>query len=146
MSPSMDHPGVSSRRAFLRVGGLGLGLGNMALRSLLAEDAAGGVIRVGPHHAPKARRVIQLYMSGGPSHLETFDYKPGLDKLDGQPMPASFTAGQPIAPLQGQALKVQGHLTRFKRHGQSGQWISDFLPYHARMADKITILRGMVTD
>jgi Protein of unknown function (DUF1501) len=146
MSPSMDHPGVSSRRTFLRVGGLGLGLGNMALRSLLAEDAAGGGIRVGPHHAPRAKRVIQLYMSGGPSHLETFDYKPGLDKLDGQPMPASFTNGQPIAQLQGQALKVQGHLTRFKRYGQSGQWISDFLPYHARMADKITILRGMVTD
>ena len=61
-------------------------------------------------------------------HLETFDYKPKLDKLDGKPMPESFTKGQPIAQLQGAKLKVQGHLTKFKQHGKSGQWVSDFLP------------------
>ena len=85
-------------------------------------------------------------MSGGPSHLETFDYKPQLDALDGQPMPESFTRGQPIAQLQGQELKVQGHLTKFAQHGASGQWISEFLPYHAKFVDDIAIIRSMVTD
>jgi hypothetical protein len=85
-------------------------------------------------------------MSGGPSHLETFDYKPKLAELDGQPMPESYTKGQPIAQLQGQALKVQGPLTKFRQYGQHGQWISDFLPWHAKMADEICILRSMVTQ
>ena len=99
-----------------------------------------------PHHAAKAKRVIFLCMAGGPSHLETFDYKPQLDKLNGQPMPESFTKGQPIAQLQGQALKVQGHLTKFKKYGKSGQYISDFLTYHQKMADDITVIRSMVTE
>jgi hypothetical protein len=94
----------------------------------------------------KAKRVIYLYMSGGPSHLETFDYKPRLNELDGKPMPESFTKGQPIAQLQGQQLRVQGHLTKFRQYGQSGQWISDFLPWHGKLADDITIIRSMVTD
>jgi hypothetical protein len=85
-------------------------------------------------------------MAGGPSHLETFDYKPKLDELNGKPMPESFTKGQPIAQLQGQALKVQGHLTRFRRYGKSGQLISDFLPHTAKIADDIAIIRSMVTE
>jgi hypothetical protein len=99
-----------------------------------------------PHFAPKAKRVIFLCMAGGPSHLETFDYKPELDKLDGKPMPESFTKGQPIAQLQGQSLKVQGHLTKFQRHGKSGQEISEFLPFHGTIADEICIIRSMVTE
>ncbi len=85
-------------------------------------------------------------MAGGPSHLETFDYKPKLDELNGKPMPESFTKGQPIAQLQGQALKVQGHLTKFSRHGKSGQLISDYLPHTAKIADDIAIVRSMVTE
>ena len=85
-------------------------------------------------------------MSGGPSHLETFDYKPQLDKLNGKAMPTSFTEGQPIAQLQGQKLKVQGHLTKFNKYGQSGQVISDFLPHTAKLADDIAIVRSMVTE
>src|SRR6266545_1913449 len=143
------HP--LSRRAFLSTAGVGLG--SVALEALLARDLGAaekaekyrGLSGV-PHYAPKAKRVIFLYMSGGPSHLETFDYKPQLDKLSGEPMPESFTKGQPIAQLQGAKLKVQGHLTKFKQHGKSGQWVSDFLPYHAKMADDIAIIRSMVTD
>ena len=82
-------------------------------------------------------------MAGGPSHLETFDYKPKLDEMNGQPMPESFTKGQPIAQLQGQKLKVQGHLTKFKKYGESGQYVSDFLPWTAKMADDIAIVRSM---
>src|SRR5262245_33098199 len=92
-----------NRRTFL--GRAGLGLGTAALTSLLESDlrrTAGAETGPPPerpplpHRAPKAKRVIFLYMSGGPSHLETFDYKPKLAELDGQPMPESFTLGQPI--------------------------------------------------
>jgi hypothetical protein len=143
------HP--LSRRTFLSTAGIGLG--SVALDALLARDLGAapqaekyrGIEGV-PHHAPKAKRVIFLYMSGGPSHLETFDYKPELDKLDGQAMPESFTKGQPIAQLQGAKLKVQGHLTKFAKHGKSGQWVSDFLPWIAKSVDDIAIIRSMVTD
>jgi len=142
----MFHP--CSRRTFLSSAGVGLGsiaLGTLLQRDLAAAERYRGLAGL-PHHAPKVKRVIFLYMSGGPSHLETFDYKPELDKLDGKPMPETFTAGQPIAQLQGQALKVQGHLTKFKQHGQSGQWVSDFLPWHGKFIDDVAVIRSMVTD
>jgi hypothetical protein len=134
----MNEPTFLNRRSFL--GNAGLSLGAAALGSLNAS--AGGA----PRLPAKAKRVIFLCMAGGPSHLETFDYKPKLDELNGQPMPESFTAGQPIAQLQGQKLKVQGHLTKFQRHGKSGQLISDYLPWTAKMADDIAIVRSLVTE
>jgi hypothetical protein len=140
------HP--LTRRAYLTRSGVGLGsaaLATLLRRDLAAAEKSRGLAGL-PHHAARAKRVIFLYMSGGPSHLETFDYKPALDQLDGQPMPESFTRGQPIAQLQGQKLKVQGHLTKFKQYGQSGQWISDYLPHHAKLVDDIAIVRSMVTD
>lgn len=139
------------RRTFLQRSGVGLG--TAALSSMLsAELAAGSTRKSGdasnslPHHAPKAKRVIFLCMAGGPSHLETFDYKPELDAMDGKPMPESITAGQQLAQLQGQELKVQGHLTKFKQYGQSGQWISDYLPHQSEIADDICVIRSMVTE
>jgi hypothetical protein len=143
-----------NRRTFLSTAGVSLGAA--ALAALLnSEGSAAAVVgerRPGrglpglPHFPPRVKRVIFLYMAGGPSHLETFDYKPELERFNGQPMPESFTRGQPIAQLQGQKLKVLGPLTKFRRHGKSGQWISDFLPYHARIADDICILRSLVTE
>jgi Protein of unknown function (DUF1501) len=140
-----------TRRSFLSA--TGVGLGSLALNVLLQRDLYGKEspdkyrgLPGFPHHKPKAKRVIFLYMSGGPSHLETFDYKAKLAELDGKPMPESFTKGQPIAQLQGQTLKVQGPLTKFKQYGKSGMWVSDFLPYHAKMADEICVLKSMVTD
>jgi hypothetical protein len=142
-----------TRRAFL--GKTSLGLGSLSLMSLLAR---GGTPSMGvqrgpreplpglPHFAPKAKRVIFLYMSGGPSHLETFDYKPKLIEMTGQPMPESFTRGQPIAQLQGQPLRCQRPMFDFHRHGSSGQMIADILPYHSRIADDICIVRSMHTD
>ncbi|MBL8810801.1 MAG: DUF1501 domain-containing protein [Planctomycetaceae bacterium] len=152
-------PNTLNRRTFLS--SQGLGLGAVALHAMLQNETLGGnaaplADRSGTdrwtglsdvrHHPAKAKRVIYLYMSGGPSHLETFDYKPKLDQLNGQPMPESFTKGQPIAQLQGQQLKVQGHMTGFRQYGQSGQWISDFLPWHGKFVDDIAIIRSMVTD
>lgn len=137
----MNTATFQNRRAFL-----GQGLGAIALTSLLNGDLhAAKELPVGTLPA-KAKRVIFLCMAGGPSHLETFDYKPKLQEMDGQPMPDSFTSGQPIAQLQGQKLKCQGPLTQFRKYGQNGQTISDFLPFHAKMADDICILKSMVTE
>ena len=141
-----------NRRSFLSR--TSLGLGATALASLAKPDwlsAASGPNSIGglpglPHLAAKAKRVIFLCMAGGPSHLETFDYKPELARLDGQPMPESFTKGQPIAQLQNTKLKCLGPLFPFRRHGQSGQQISDMLPGIAGIADDIAIVRSMHTD
>jgi len=134
------------RRSFLSQ--TGMGLGAAALGGLLGKDGIGAEPGVAgmPHHRPRVKRVIFLCMAGGPSHLETFDYKPKLAELDGKPMPASFTNGQPIAQLQGQSLKCQGPLVKFRKHGKSGMEISDFLPWHAKMADDICVLRSLVTE
>ena len=99
-----------------------------------------------PHFAAKAKRVIFLCMAGGPSHLETFDYKPKLAELHDQPMPESYTKGQPIAQLQGQELKAYGPMFKFDRYGKSGQWISELLPWQQKMVDDICIVRSMVTE
>ena len=153
MSNSSDSIALKRRMFLSRTG---VGLGAVALQSLMLSERPGLLASPDtpkgsggndlPHHQPRVKNVIFLCMAGGPSHLETFDYKPQLDALNGQPMPDSFTAGQPIAQLQGQQLKVQGHLTKFKRYGQSGQWVSDFLPHQSRIVDDLCILRSMVTE
>ena len=153
MQDQLSNHNAIQRRAFLQRSGVGIG--SAALQSFLLRDAIGGDSQNNqatqglpglPHFAAKAKRVIFLCMAGGPSHLETFDYKPKLDELDGKPMPESFTTGQPIAQLQGKELKVQGHLTKFKRYGESGQWVSDYLPHQAEVVDDLCILRSMVTE
>src|SRR3954470_16393159 len=144
-----------TRRAFL--GRAASGLGGVALGSLLgsrgfAGDGDGkpaahwpGVIK--PLHFPaKAKRVIWLGQMGGPSQLETFDHKPKLRELDGQPMPESYTKGQPIAQLQGQALKILGPRFDFRKVGKSGQEISEILPHHHAIADDICIIRSLTTE
>ncbi|MCA9075361.1 MAG: DUF1501 domain-containing protein [Planctomycetaceae bacterium] len=136
-----DLTNLLSRRTFLSH--TGVGLGSVALSSLMQGNVQADALA---HHAAKAKRVIFLCMAGGPSHLETFDYRPKLAEMDGQPMPESFTAGQPIAQLQGKELKCQGPLAKFGRYGQSGQEISDFLPWHHKLADDIAIIRSMVTE
>ena len=143
------------RRTFFRRSSLGLG--GLALSSLLgqrtcAETSAAanewnGVSRPLARR-PRIRRVIHLCMAGGPSHLETLDYKPKLAEMDGQPMPKSFTEGKQIAQLQGQRdkLKCLGPTHRFMRFGQSGQQISTILPHIGTLADDICIIRSMQTD
>ena len=138
-----------NRRSFLSRTSLGLGATSFASLAnpdaLCAAQARGGLPGL-PNFAAKAKRVIFLCMAGGPSHLETFDYKPQLAKLDGKPMPESFTKGQPIAQLQNQQLKCLGPIFKFRKHGQSGQEISDILPGIAGIADDIAIVRSMHTD
>lgn len=133
-----------NRRSFLARSGIGVGAS--ALASLLARDARSAMSPPTRHFPPRVKRVIFLCMAGGPSHLETFDYKPKLAAMDGQPMPASYTNNQPIAQLQGQTLKCQGPMTQFRRHGESGLMVSDFLPWQAKMADDLCVIKSMVTE
>src|SRR5436190_18847041 len=144
-----------NRRTFL--GRAAYGLGGMALASLLDPGLIGGVTRaaddqrwrgiVNPPHFPiKARRVIHLCMAGGPSHLETFDYKPKLKELDGQPFPESFTKGQQLAQLQNTELKARGPFCEFKRWGKSGQEISTLFPHIGSIADDLCIVRSLHTE
>ena len=135
------------RRAFLTRATYGFGAA--ALAHLLGQDApAAGLpgILAAPHHAPTAKRVIFLSMAGGPSHLETFDYKPVLARMDGQPMPESMTKGQQIAQLQGQALKCFAPQHEFKKYGQSGHEFSALLPLLGTMADEMCIVRSVFTE
>src|SRR5262249_50453360 len=143
------------RRTFL--GRTSLGIGSLALASLLDRsllqgeeppsrvDRWSGVVRP-LHFAPRAKRIIYLYMAGGPSHLETFDSKPTLARMHGQPMPGSFTQGMPIAQLQGQKLVCFAPQHPFRRCGASGQEIASILPHTATIADDICIIRSMVTE
>src|SRR5262249_48615534 len=138
-----------NRRAFLGRSGLGLMalaslLNPVLLRSTALPRWSGAVHPL--HHPPRAKRVILLYMAGGPSHLETFDNKPQLGRLHGQPMPESFTKGQQIAQLQNQELVCFAPQFAFARYGRSGQEISDLFPHIGSVADNIAIIRSMVTD
>jgi hypothetical protein len=153
MNPFDAYPALLTRRAFL--GRSSTGLGAMALATLLnsssrADDPAAtqrwpGVIRP-LHVAPRAKRIIWLYMAGGPSHLETFDYKPELARRNGQAMPESFTQGQPIAQLQGQRLVCLAPQHNFRKCGQSGQEISEVFPHLSTVADELCIVRSLRTE
>jgi len=101
-----------------------------------AADKWPGVINP-PAFPPKAKRVIWLTMAGGPSHLETFDFKPKLREMHGQPMPESITAGKQIAQLQGQALKCFGPQFDFKKFGQNGTEMCELFSELGSVADEI---------
>jgi hypothetical protein len=140
-----------TRRTFLQhtAGGVGMmALSSLLTRQAVAQEPAGpwrGVVN--PLHVPaKAKCVIYLYMAGGPSHLESFDYKPRLGQLHGQPMPESFTRGQPIAQLQGAQLRCFGPQHRFRKFGKSGQEIAEIFPHIGSIADDICIVRSMKTE
>ena len=139
------------RRSFLTRSAAGIG--GVALSSLLgrtAASAAGGQTWPGIletlHHAPVAKRVIWLSMAGGPSHLETFDFNPELQKQDGQPMPESFTKGQQIAQLQGAKLTCFGPQLEFKTFGESGAEICGLFEQMGTVVDEMCIIRSMTTD
>ena len=155
--PNQMHDLSIHRRTFLSRSGLSLG--GAALSGLLARDGVATVSApaslpsdsypgaVFPrHHPPKAKAVIFLCLAGGPSHLETFDPKPKLAELDGQEMPESVTAGQPIAQLQGKKLICLGPRTKFSRYGNCGAEVSGFFPKLGALADSYTIVRSMVTE
>jgi hypothetical protein len=150
---SSDVVRALNRRTFL--GRTAAGVGSMALASLLnpgllrgatgGDDRWRGVLDK-PHGTPKAKRIIYLYQAGGPSHLETFDPKPQLAALHGQDMPESFTKGQQLAQLQGQALKCFGPQWGFQRFGRSGLEMSEHFQHLGGVADDLCLIRSMYTE
>jgi hypothetical protein len=131
------------------------GLGGIAMASMLdpgvlraaekGESRSRGIINPF-HHKPRAKRIIWLYQAGGPSHLETLDWKPKLREMNGKPMPESYTKGQPIAQLQGRPLTCMEPQHPFGRHGQSGQAICSLFPRIGKIADELCIIRSLKTE
>ena len=146
------NPTLINRRSFLNR--TTVGIGSTALTSMLGANAlknpeawsANLPAKAKIIGNPKAKRVSFLCMAGGPSHLETFDYKPKLKEMDGQPMPDSFTKGQPIAQLQGKQLKCFAPQLEFKKWGKSGQHFSTAFPKIGEIADDMCIIRSMATE
>jgi hypothetical protein len=134
-----------TRRAFL--GKTAQGVGGVALASLLGPAASGapGVLSRLPL-PQKAKRVIWLSMAGGPSHLETFDPKPKLAEMHGQPMPESFTKGQQLAQLQGQKLTCFGPQHKFAKFGRNQIEVCELFPQLGSVIDDVCLIRSMTTD
>lgn len=144
--PSGIGPAIA-RRWFLR--DCGVGLGTLALGQLAttkSATAANDPLAVrAPHHAPRAKNVIYLFMAGGPSHLELFDNKPALAERDGQLPPPSLLEGYRAAFINPNS-RFLGPKFKFARHGECGAEISELLPYTAQVADDMAIVKSMASD
>jgi hypothetical protein len=140
------HWQVRTRREFFSRAGSGLAA--LALGSMLSEDLhaakADPMAPRQPHHKPSAKSVIWLFMEGGPSHIDLFDPKPALTKLDGKPMPESF--GRPITAMGTANNTIMASPRKWKQHGQSGLWISDWYPHIAQHADDLAVIRSCQAD
>jgi hypothetical protein len=155
MDPLLEWRLEQTRRQFFGRGALGIGI--PALASLLSpklfaagpelDPKTGGLAGL-PHFAPKAKRVIYLHQSGGPSQMDLFDYKPALRKWQGTDLPGSVRMGQRITGMtSGQStLPVASTIFKFGQHGKSGAWMSELVPHTAQAADDIALIRTMHTE
>ena len=154
MSPDTNPLRQVTRRHFF--GDAGLGIGSLGLASILSGETLLGKEKAAiqqtrplapraTHFPARAKRVIYLFMAGGPSQLELFDFKPKLQDMDGQVIPESYVKNKRFAFLKKDA-KLLGTRRTFKRHGESGQEISELLPNLARIADQIAIVRTVKTE
>lgn len=138
---------VTRRHFFERCG---IGVGSIALSSLLAEAAprsSNPLAPRQPHVAPRAKSIIYLFMAGGPSQLELFDYKPKLAELAGQPIPASYTAGKRFAFMDSShRTELLGPIVGFRQYGESGAWVSDLLPHTAHIIDDLCLVTTCKTE
>jgi hypothetical protein len=147
----VEHRMNMNRRRFLA--SMSMGVGSVALGSLLIPDlfrsSPEEAIMAGlPHFAPKAKRVIYLFQNGAPSQLDLFDYKPLLQKMQGEDLPASIRMGQRLTGMTADQKKfpLAGTAFDFKQYGQSRAWISDALPYTASIVDELCIVKSMYTE
>jgi len=138
---------------------MALGLGGIALADLLSRNAVAAPAAVAPlsgrpalpglpHFAAKAKRIIYLFQSGGPSQLDLYDYKPLLNQRQGEQLPDSVRGSQRLTGMSSNqsSIPIAGSPFKFSRYGQSGAWISDLLPYTAKIADDLCVVRSMHTD
>lgn len=149
-----------NRRHFLTK--TSLGLGAMALGTMVGGNYTMGqhtpnnaglnegenLISTKPHFLPKAKRVVYLFMSGGPSQMDLFDYKPALEKMHGQDLPDFVRKGQRLTGMSaGQsALPLAASIFKFQRHGQSGAWVSELMPHTAKVVDELCFIKSMHTE
>ena len=146
-----------SRRAFLNR--FGMGLGGIALASLIQPVRLFGAPAAAPaldlgilnrqfHFPPKAKRVIYLFMAGGPSQMETFDYKPYLNQHNGEQLPDSVRQGQRLTGMSGNqsSLPLAGSVFKFNQYGKNGTWVSDLLPHTSKIVDDLCLVRSMYTE
>ena len=147
----MEPTSQLSRRRCL--GRFGMGIGALALGELLqAEDRRGNrastLAPIGLHFPARAKRVICLFQSGAPSQLDLFDYKPLLNARDGEDLPESVRQGQRLTSMTANQAKwpLAGSRFRFARHGESGAWVSDLLPYTARISDELCFVKSLYTE
>ena len=139
-NPLLDR----TRRHFFK--DCGIGVGKIALASMLANEALGASGKSSFMRFPvKAKRVIYLFMAGAPSQLELFDHKPKLKEIEGKPIPPSVIKGQRYAFIQPDAA-VLGPRFPFSRHGQSGAELSNQLPHLSKIADELTFIKSMHTE
>ena len=149
MIPLLNSDHLIDRRKFLNIGARGMGA--MGLASLAQPEilkAAGRGAIVEPHFKPKAKRVIYLFFSGGPSHIDMYDYKPAMRKIHGIELPDSIRNGQRITGMtSGQkSFPCVAPMFEFKQHGQSGGYFSEILPNVASIADEISLIRSVNTE
>jgi len=152
MDPIFEHQLLQTRRQFF--GHTGLRLGGVALASMAAERAVAAPARVHPplpglpHFAPKAKSIIYLHMNGGPSQLDTWDYKPQLATQFDKDLPDSVRQGQRITGMtSGQArLPVAPSMFKFAQHGKCGRWVSELLPYTSQIVDDIALVKTVHTN
>ena len=139
-----------SRRQLL--GKFGMGLGGFAAAGLLGRSAtaggsSGGVLSA-LHHTPRAKRVIFLFQSGGPSQMDLFDYKPELNARHGTQLPEDVRRGQRLTAMSGNqaSLPLVGSPFKFQQHGESGLWLSELSPHLSQVADELCVIKSMHTD
>jgi hypothetical protein len=148
----LEHNLNMNRRRFLSK--LSLGVGSVALGSLLIPDLFSGkageeaMLTGLPHFAPKAKRIIYLFQNGAPSQLDLFDYKPKLQEMFGQDLPASIRMGQRLTGMTADQKKfpLAGSMFKFEQYGQARAWLSELLPYTSRVVDDLCIIKTMNTE
>ncbi len=151
MNPIQESQLLQTRRHFF--GRSACGIGTAALASLLGRDLSAGTggshgILGAPHYAPRAKRIIYLFMSGAPSQLDLFDYKPEMDELFDTDLPDSIRMGQRLTTMtSGQKrFPVAPSKFRFAQYGESGAWLSELLPYTASVADELCFIKSVYTE
>jgi hypothetical protein len=154
MDPRLEQRLRLTRRQFL--GGAGIGIGTVALGELLDQDllaqtadgtATGGLPGF-PHFPPKAKRVIYLFQGGGPSQLDLWDYKPGLERLRATELPDSIRNGQRLTAMSANqtSFPIAPTAFKFQQYGQSGVWISELMPHTAKVADELLFIKSLHTE
>ena len=150
MNLSLERALAMTRRQFF--GGAGLGLGSIALGSLLERESRATTLQpenpLAPKksmHPAKAKAVIYLHMAGSPSQVDLFEHKPALGKFHGKDCPKEYLEGKRFAFIKG-VPKMLGPLFHYEQHGQSGQWISELLPHFSSIVDDVCVIRSMHTD